>query len=57
MPLTRPAGSSPFPAAGKRHAPAVPDRSFDLVTAINTIHNLERDECKQAAREIQRERR
>ena len=31
-----------------------PDRSFDLVLAINTIHNLELPECKQALREIQR---
>ena len=31
-----------------------PDNSFDLVTAINTVHNLPLDECKQAIREIQR---
>lgn len=31
-----------------------PDRSFDLVLAINTIHNLELPECRQALREIQR---
>jgi SAM-dependent methyltransferase len=30
------------------------DGAFDLVTAINTIHNLELAECKQALREIQR---
>ncbi len=30
------------------------DNSFDLVLAINTIHNLELSECKQALREIQR---
>lgn len=30
------------------------DNSFDLVTAINTVHNLPREECKQALREIQR---
>jgi ubiquinone/menaquinone biosynthesis C-methylase UbiE len=30
------------------------DRSFDLVIAINTIHNLDLPECKQALREIQR---
>ena len=29
-------------------------QSFDLVIAINTIHNLELLECKQALREIQR---
>jgi SAM-dependent methyltransferase len=31
-----------------------PDRSFDLVTAINTVHNLEPAGCRQALREIQR---
>ena len=31
-----------------------PDHSFDLVLGINTIHNLEPTECKQALREIQR---
>jgi SAM-dependent methyltransferase len=31
-----------------------PDKSFDLVLAINTIHNLPLEECKQALREIQR---
>ena len=31
-----------------------PDKSFDLVTAINTIHNLPREECKKALQEIQR---
>ena len=30
------------------------DRSFDLVTSINTIHNLPLEECKQALREIER---
>lgn len=31
-----------------------PGQSFDLVLAINAIHNLELSECKQALREIQR---
>ncbi len=31
-----------------------PDDSFDLVIAINTIHNLPSIDCKQALREIQR---
>ena len=31
-----------------------PDRAFDLVLAINTIHNLPYDECRQALQEIQR---
>lgn len=30
------------------------DNSFDLVIAINTIHNLERDECFEAVKEIER---
>jgi SAM-dependent methyltransferase len=31
-----------------------PDRSFDLVVSINTIHNLPPDRCRKALREIQR---
>src|SRR5712692_4549917 len=31
-----------------------PDQSFDLVLAINTLHNLEIGECRKALREIQR---
>tara|TARA_X000000950_G_C13872524_1_gene643507 strand:- start:518 stop:1177 length:660 start_codon:yes stop_codon:yes gene_type:complete len=31
-----------------------PDNSFDYIISINTIHNLELDECKQALLEIQR---
>jgi len=31
-----------------------PDKSVDVVIAINTIHNLEREECGQALREIER---
>jgi SAM-dependent methyltransferase len=31
-----------------------PDKSFDLVISINTIHNLDRDGCAQALREIER---
>lgn len=31
-----------------------PDRSFDLVLSINSIHNLPIDRCKKALREIQR---
>ena len=31
-----------------------PDRSFDLVLAINTLHNLELSECRHALQEIQR---
>lgn len=31
-----------------------PDNSFDAVTAINVVHDLDRDDCIQAIREIQR---
>lgn len=31
-----------------------PDKSFDVVIAVNTIHNLERTACGQALREIER---
>lgn len=31
-----------------------PDKSFDVVISINTIHNLERDDCATALREITR---
>jgi len=30
------------------------DNSFDVVISINTIHNLDREECAQALREIER---
>lgn len=31
-----------------------PDKSFDVAVSINTIHNLDRDGCAQALREIER---
>lgn len=31
-----------------------PDKSFDIVISINTIHNLDRAECAKALREIER---
>jgi SAM-dependent methyltransferase len=31
-----------------------PDRSFDVVISINTVHNLEREECGKALQEIMR---
>ena len=31
-----------------------PDKSFDVVVSINTIHNLDRDDCARALREIER---
>lgn len=30
------------------------DNSFDLVISVNTVHNLERDECAKALQEIER---
>ena len=39
---------------GNAKALPFPDKSFDLIIAINTIHNLERDECFQAVKEIER---
>ena len=44
----------PFVRVGDAKQLPFPDRSFDLVTAINTIHNLPLEECKEALREIQR---
>ena len=44
----------PFIVVGDAKAPPFPNKSFDLVTAINTIHNLPRQECRQAVMEIQR---
>jgi SAM-dependent methyltransferase len=44
----------PFLRLGNATDLPYPDRSFDLAIAINTIHNLGLDGCKQALREIQR---
>ncbi|MBI3320395.1 MAG: class I SAM-dependent methyltransferase [Candidatus Omnitrophica bacterium] len=44
----------PFLRVGDAKALPYPDRSFDLVISINTVHNLPLTECKQAIREIQR---
>jgi len=44
----------PFMKVGDAKELPFADKSFDLVTAINTVHNLPVDECKQAIREIQR---
>ena len=44
----------PFLRVGNAKELPFPDNSFDLVTAINTIHNLPLEECQQALREIQR---
>lgn len=39
--------------ANATHLP-FPDNSFDVVISINTVHNLEREECGRALREIER---
>ena len=44
----------PFITCGNAKELPFEDQSFDLVVAINTIHNLPIEECKQALREIQR---
>jgi len=44
----------PFMRVGNCRELPYPDKSFDLVLAINTVHNLPLEECKQAIREIQR---
>lgn len=44
----------PFLQVANAKALPFEDHSFDLVIAINTIHNLPLEECKQALREIQR---
>src|SRR5262249_59291849 len=44
----------PFLLVGDAQALPYPDRSFDLVMAINTVHNLPLAGCKQALREIER---
>jgi len=44
----------PLVRVGNAKSLPYPDKSFDLVLAINTIHNLPYEECKQSLREIQR---
>ncbi len=45
--------ASHIQAANAKNLP-FPDKSFDVVISINTVHNLEIDECALAVREIQR---
>ncbi|HYR89135.1 MAG TPA: class I SAM-dependent methyltransferase [Terriglobia bacterium] len=44
----------PFVRVGNARALPFEDKSFDLVIAINTIHNLPYNDCMQSVREIQR---
>ena len=44
----------PHIVQGTADALPFPNSSFDVVISINTIHNLERERCKQALREIER---
>jgi len=44
----------PFLRVGNAKELLYEDNSFDLVIAINTVHNLPLEECKQALQEIQR---
>ena len=44
----------PFVRAANAKKLDFPDKSFDLVISINTVHNLPLEECKQAIREVQR---
>ncbi|MGZ5926962.1 MAG: class I SAM-dependent methyltransferase [Rhizomicrobium sp.] len=44
----------PFVSVADAKTLPFPDKSFDVVISINTIHNLDRAECGQSLREIQR---
>ncbi len=44
----------PFLLVGNCNQLPYADHSFDLVISINTVHNLKRDECRQAICEIER---
>jgi SAM-dependent methyltransferase len=43
-----------FCVRGTAESLPYPDDAFDFVVSINTIHNLDRERCKQALREIER---
>lgn len=44
----------PFVSVADARSLPFPDKSFDLVISINTIHNLPEEECLAALREIER---
>ncbi len=44
----------PYVKVGNAKKLDFPDKSFDVVISINTVHNLERFECAQALKEIER---
>ena len=44
----------PYVQVGNASELPYPDKSFDLVISINTIHNLPLETCKKALREIER---
>lgn len=44
----------PYVKVGNAKQLDFPDKSFDLVISINTVHNLPLAECKQALKEIER---
>lgn len=44
----------PFLKVASAEALPYPDKSFDFVLSVNSVHNLELEKCKQAIREIQR---
>jgi ubiquinone/menaquinone biosynthesis C-methylase UbiE len=44
----------PYVQVGNASELPYPDKSFDLVISINTIHNLPLDMCKKALQEIER---
>jgi len=47
-------GVGPLIDIGSAERLPYPDKSFDLVVSINSIHNLPPEKCKQALREIER---